>query len=455
MEQPKNPGQGESGIDRFRVPMNFPWLMGVYLGVNAIPDAYAVVDGPDCALYKAHFIHGRHDWNSTLLDVGGHHRIAFTNVCARGVVKDHDDIVARHLLALDALPGAGLVLATALPMCSVTGTDYGRIIRDHRAQLHKPALEVRPSSLLGDWLDGYEAVLGALARGLEPGRVRKRRDSVVLVGYLMDRNEADHLGNLAELRRMLGALGLDLVSVWLGGEPVASLRRAAEAELVVSLPYGRRAARALARATGARLVEADLPFGLPRTASFVRRLAKAVGRTERAEAFLDGELKRVVPRLRQALPQLFLHRRAAFVGDPYLLEGFCDIADDCGMTMTGAIVTGRAGHGGGREGLQVLHEPPEEGAAALRVLDDAELVVGSRATRGLLAEAGPPPRHPAWVEFGFPSYEHHALLERPFLGCNGVLALVERMADCLFRRGGSHRWTSRAISETRSQRTRG
>ncbi len=421
-------------IDRFQYPMNFPWLMGVYLGVNAIPDAYALVDGPDCTLYKAHFIHGRHDWNSTLLDVNGRHRIAFTNVCARGVVKDHDDIVARYLRALDALPEAGLLFATALPMCSITGADYGRIIRNHRSILRKTAIAVLPGSLLGDWLDGYESVLLALARGLGLRRGRKRRGTAAVVGYLMDRNEADHLANLSEIRRMLAAIGLDLVSVWLGGEPAESLRRAGEAEFVISLPYGRRAARTLARATGARLIEADLPFGLPKTGSFVRRVAKASGRSREAESFLAAELGRVVPRLQWILPHLFLHRRVAFVGDPHLLDGFCDIADDCGMTLTGAIVTGRAAHGGGREGLTVLHEPPGEAAEVLRLLESAEIIVGSRAWRSMLATAGPHWTYSSLVEFGFPSYEHHALIERPFLGCNGVLALVERMADCLYRR---------------------
>jgi len=421
-------------LDRFRVPLSFPWLIGVYLGVNAIRDAYALVDGPDCTLYKAHYIHGRHDLNSTLLDVGGRHRIAFTNVCARGVVKEHDAIVARHLLALDALPESGLLLATALPMCSITGTDYGRIIRNVRARLHKTAIDVSPGSLLGDWLDGYESVLLALARGLDLPRGRRRPGTAAVVGYLMDRNEGDHLANLAELRRLLAAAGLELVSVWLDGGPAAGLRRAAEAEFVVSLPYGRRAARAVARRTGARLLEAELPFGLPATRAFVRRVAEATGRTREAEAFLDAELRRVVPRLQWVLPHLFLHRRVAFLGDPYLLAGFCDLADDCGMTLTGAVVTARAGHGGGRPGLAVVHEPPAEAAAMLRILEPADLIVGSRVWGSMLAVAGPHPLYPALVEFGFPSYEHHALLDRPFLGADGVLALVERMADCLYRR---------------------
>ena len=110
-------------------PVNFPSMLGVYLAVNAVPDAYVLVDGPDCSLYKAHFIHGRHDWESTLLRVDGRHRVAFTNVCARGVVMAHDDQLAAAVRRLDALPDCAAVLLTALPMCSITGVDYGRVGR--------------------------------------------------------------------------------------------------------------------------------------------------------------------------------------------------------------------------------------------------------------------------------------------------------------------------------------
>lgn len=217
-------------------PMNLPSLLGVYLAVNALPDAYILVDGPDCALYKSHFIHGRHDLNSTLLRISGRHRVAFTNVCARGVVKEHDEIIRRQILTLDGLAESGLTLVTALPMCSITGVDYGRVIRSLGGRLGKPAVDIPPDSLTGDWLDGYAQTLSALVRGLGFTRGRRRKGSAAVIGYLMDRNEADHLGNLAELRRMLAALSLRMDCVWLGGQKALDLRRAQEAEFIISLP---------------------------------------------------------------------------------------------------------------------------------------------------------------------------------------------------------------------------
>ncbi|MBI4678968.1 MAG: hypothetical protein HY748_15425 [Elusimicrobia bacterium] len=407
-------------------PANFPTLLGVYLAVNAIRDAYILVDGPDCTLYKAHFIHGRHDLNSTLLSITGRHRVLFTNVCSRGVVKEHDAVLKRHLLTLDGLEESGLLLVTALPMCSITGVDYGRVIRSLKGKLSKPAVDIPPDSLAGDWLDGYGQALASLARGLGASKGRGRKDRVALVGYLMDRNEADHLANLAELRRMLGALKLDLVSVWLDGGPASALKAVEEAEVIVSLPHGRAAARRLAEATGAGLVETRLPFGLPSTSAFLREVGSATGRKAEAEAFIEEELSRIIPRLKWIVPHLFLGRKAAFMGDPHLLDGFLDIAEDLGLEVEGAIVRGRRAHGGGREGIAVLHEPPVSSSEVERLMRaPKDLFVTCWCEREWPRLAG------RVMEFGFPSYRHHALYERPFLGFNGFLGFVERMADAL------------------------
>lgn len=411
---------------QFSTPMNYPTLMGVYLAVNALKDAYVLVDGPDCAFYKAHFIHGRHDLNSTLLRISGRHRVAFTNVCSRGVVKEHDDIIGRELQALDGLEESGLVLVTALPMCSITGVDYGRVIRLRAASLAKPAVDIPPESLVGDWLDGYEQTLNALAKGiaLEPGR--RRPGTAAIVGYLMDRNESDHHANIAELKRLLGGLGLETASVWLSGQSCAELSRVEEADMIVSLPYGRAAARRLAQRTGARLVETELPFGLPKTQRFLRDIGAAAGKPNEAEAFIDAELSRAVPRLKWIIPQYFLGRRAGYMGDPHLLGGFRDIADDLGLTLEGAIVRGRAAHG--QAGPGVLHEPPAMSDEVRGFMDrPLDLFVST-----WCEHEWPHLKFPT-MEFGFPSYRHHALSDRPFLGFNGFLAFVERMADELTR----------------------
>ena len=404
-------------------PFNFPSMLGVYLAVNAISDVYVLVDGPDCALYKAHFIHGRHDLESTLLRIDGRHRVCFTNVCSRAVVKQHDEILADAVLRLDALPDCAAVLLTALPMCSITGVDYGRVTSSLTSGLKGAAFDVPPGSLTGDWLDGYAATLAALAKAVDLPSGKTRPGAVAVVGHLMDRNEADRRADVRELERLVAGLGLECVSVWLSGRPYAELGRAAEAEIVVSLPYARGAARAVAKRVGARLVEAPLPFGLTMTAAFVRSLGAAAGRSSRAEDFISRELARVLPRFRWIFPHLFLGRRVAFAGDPHLLAGFLDVAADAGLKVTSAVLTARRAHGGEVDGLRVEHEPPVGDALFQRLCGDADLLVSCHCDFAR--------RFTPVMEMGFPSYRHHAFFERPTLGFEGFSGFVDRLAGAL------------------------
>ncbi|MBI5211210.1 MAG: hypothetical protein HY927_14655 [Elusimicrobia bacterium] len=410
---------------------NFPSLMGAYLAVNAIADAYVLVDGPDCSLYKAHFIHGRHDLCSTLLDINGRHRVCFTNVCAQSVTKDHNELILRRLRLLDEIGLPGIILLTSLPGCSITGIDYDHLLRGAQPFMTRPALAIPPTSLAGDWLDGYGMTLRAIARAIDLQGGKPKPTNVALVGYMRDRGEGDHRANLRELRRLLKALGLDVVSVWLDGGPYAELGRVKDAGVIVSLPYGREAARELAERTGAKLVEASMPFGLQATNGWLRLIAEETGRQKEAEALIREETAVVFKRLQWIIPYSFLHKKVSYIGDPYLLEGFAGISEDLGMRLREAFVMSREGREGfplQGEGFTTTCEPDVYHPAVDKFLMyPPDLLVSNtnEITRVL--------RTPSLqvVELGYPSYYFHALYEMPYLGFAGFVAFVQRMADTL------------------------
>jgi len=409
--------------------MNFPSLLGAYLAINAIPDAYILVDGPDCALYKAHFIFGRHDLRSTLLNIEGRHRVCFTNVCAQSVTHDHSELIVRRLRMLNELDEAKLILLTSLPGCSITGLDYDHLVRSVLPLIKKDALAIPPTSLIGDWLDGYAVTMRAFAKYADLSGGKPDPGKAAIVGYFMDRNEGDHIGNIRELKRLLAALGLETVSVWFGGEPYESLKRARDAGIVVSLPYGRDAAAEVARKTGARLVEAPLPFGMKATELFLRQVAAATGRTKEAEAFIAREKKEILERLEWIVPYLFLHREATFLGDPHLMEGFVDICEDLGVAVRRCFLTAREGHVTPRpDGPPALFEPDIYNQAVQEFIQHpSEIVVSNTNEITRIIRWG----ETVILELGFPSYFHHALSDRPFLGFSGFLAFTERLADFL------------------------
>ncbi len=421
--------------EQFSTPYRIPFQLGLFMAINAISDLYGIIDGPDCLYRKAEWIHGRHDLRSTLLDAIGEHRIVPTLVNSEAVVTSDGREVARRIRRVARLRGVGAAVICSMPHVTIIGTQYDRLIADLQPEVPFPLLEVNGRSLDGDWVDGYADTLEALANTIALDGRAPDEDAVAVIGYLMDRGEEDHRGNIRELERMVAALDLDLRSVWLSGSPYRALARAGSARTLLALPYGQAAARALARRTGARVVDVPVPLGLGATRTLLRALARATGRVEAAERFINAEHARLIPRLEWVIPHYFAGRRIAFAGDPAMFAGFHELATEIGMIVEFMCASARA-----REELappadgytSVLHAPPE--ATLRRVLEDS-----SRAGLDLLvcdslamdcARQG----ETEVLNFGFPCFERHALSDSPFLGFNGWMWLLGAMTNEMIRR---------------------
>lgn len=420
-----------------------PYLHGALLAVNAVDDLYFLGDGPDCMRAKAEHIAGRHDLFSSLLSCTGDHRVQYTGVNVFNIASDSEGALADALRRMASWPACAALLLGSMPMCTVAGTDYERILREMSGAVDKPAFLVPPrTGLSGDWLDGYAAVLDAVARGIDLGVPRPEDGAVALVGHLMARTEGDERGNVAELERLVRALRLEPVSVWLSGRPYAHLREARRASAVISLPHGRRAAAVLARRLGARLVETELPFGLPAARRFVESLGRELGRLTEASALVRAELDDAAPRLQWTVSHAFLGRRFVFVGDPHHGAAFAEMIEELGGEMSGMILMGAARHlpESLRTAVQsrphaafepAIHEVSREWFGLAH--DRADLLVTN--TMGL-EHIGP---RTAWMEFGYPSDHTHVLGDEPFLGFRGAVSFLSRTANEVAR-GLCQRW---------------
>lgn len=426
--------------------VTFTFMVGVYLATNAIKDAYTLVEGPDCTHMKTQYVQGNHDWLSTLTSVSGHHRIANTALHPVQMTRSREQAIDATLRKIAAHPAVGGVLMTSMPMAVITGADYERLCRGVQAATGRTVIHVPGKSLSGDWIDGYGEVLTSLARQLDLSKGTPDPRKVGIVGYLHDRNEGDHRANVRELRRILAALDLEPVSIWLEGQRFDQLRDIRDAGTILSFPYGRKAATWLARRTGARLVSCDLPFGLEATEHFVRQLGQAFAREAAAEAFIDRELQAIVPSLEFLIPYVFQNRRAGFVGDPHLARGFAQTAALLGMDLDFAVVTNPRPQLAGLDrvlapAVRLLVYPRLNAMLALmrsRIQDHRlALLVSNSAGVGMVAQDGL-----ATVEFGFPSFHAHALGDRPFLGFAGVLPFIDSLANALRMAEVSH-WTNR------------
>lgn len=417
--------------------VTYPYSVGAILAVNAIRDAYLLLDAPTCALWRPGQVCGGHDLMSTLWEPSGVHRVQVSCTTTEKLIKGNQVELAEKLRRMSAVPGCGAVLALGFPMATISGVPYETIWRNLTPAPEVPFYKIRGGATSADWLDGYAETLAALARGVELSQVPRQPEKVALVGYLWDRNEWDHVANLAEVRRMLGALGLELCSVWLDGGRASELPKVAEAGSILSLPYGREAAALLAERTGARLVECDLPLGLEGSADFVVQVGRELGRERQAESFIEAELTRFVPRLERAVSEHFAGIPVGFVGDPYLLGPMSRMVNDLGARMVLGVGLGRRSR---REEVRMPSSTPEfrsEWGLALGEVEELDLWLraqgGVACLLGSIPEAlrhlflRPMPLRP--VEVGFPSETSHALHERPFLGFQGAVCLAGRMLD--------------------------
>ncbi|MDH5492921.1 MAG: nitrogenase component 1, partial [Myxococcales bacterium] len=327
--------------ERFTRPLRLPYQLGLLLAVNAIPDAYCAIDGPDCVYRKSEWIFGMHDLRSTLLDVHGRHRIAPTLLNSDALIRSGGEELGQRLRAISANPAARLILINAMPHVQIIGTDYATLIDALSEEIPIPILQVPNRALEGDWLDAFADTLRVLAEELPLGEPRQQADAVAIVGHLWDRGEEDCAANVAELERMVRALDLEPVSTWLSGRPTSHLARASEASWIVGLPHAEDAAARLAARIGATHVPLPLPFGLEASQAFSRGLGEATGRGLQAERFCARELRRIIPRFERAVPRYLVGKRVAFCGDPHLFDGFYALATELGMEIALLASTAR------------------------------------------------------------------------------------------------------------------
>jgi hypothetical protein len=415
-----------------RVALGFP--VGVFLAANAIHDAHLLIDAPDAARARVRYVAGNHDCSSTLTSGAGAGRVTTTGTHADA---DGPQRQAALVAALERVAAAapGLVLVTAVPAVPEASVDHGGPARAVGAPGGPLVAGVRDVARDGDWLDGYAESLTAIAHVLDLAGARPQPDAVAVVGYLMDRNEGDHRGNLRELERLLARLGLRVASTWLSGGGVAELARVGEASAIVSLPYGRAAARLLGVRLGVPVIEVDVPFGLDGTARWLRAVGEGTGRGERAAAVAEEELARVVPLVDWTVPHHFLHRSMAFVGDPHLALACEEAAVELGMTVARHFVLSGPPHVTrllARCGAERVVVDPKRTTLDR---DVAALVEGGRCQLLVACSLGLPagPMPVAMVELGFPSYFTHALTDRPFLCFRGFVGFVERAINELRR----------------------
>ena len=191
--------------------LTIPFTGGLYLAVNGIKGSRLIMDGPTCAFYKAEFIQGNHQIVADLQRHASPHRIIHSELDVHSVIVADEALVTSKFDAALSDPETEILFFSAMSFAVIIGRDLERIMGVNTSRPEVPRVLVRPAQLGGDWIGGYGDTLAAIARTIElggrGGDKGRGGDRVGIVGNLFLRHEGDGFADVAELERMVAALG--------------------------------------------------------------------------------------------------------------------------------------------------------------------------------------------------------------------------------------------------------
>ncbi len=423
---------------RTHLPLTPTFLDGLLLLTNAVPDSSLVIDCANCGSDKFAMVGSQHDMMSSLSHGDRKLRVRFSDLKANDMIMGTERRVRATVIDLMKTKNPSLVFLVQSSAVQLIGTDAERLADDLETELKLAIAVVPPQPMSGDFSDGFAAALEVMARKLPLPAASPSPQRVGLIGHLFERFEADELANVAELRRMIEALGFEPGSVWLDGKLTRELVDVSRDGHLLALSGGKRAASALAARTGADVCELEVPIGLDGTVRFLHGLGQSLGVADRVDAVVSRELDVIVPRLEKAVRRSFMHRNVAVVAPPGEAVSLAAYLAELGMAVKLVVVLARRDAATQRVrdelaaagiGAKIIGDPSfplvEDAFRALREAGSLDLIVGSGAAR----DAAKPYRIP-YVEFMHPCYVRHALFDAPWLGFRGALWL----ADAMFNR---------------------
>jgi len=120
---------------------------------------------------------------------------------------------------------------------------------------------------------------------------------------------------------MLGALGLEVTSIWLDGGPWSDLAKVRDASAILSLPMGVRP-RASWRIACTWNSWSWTAFRHRRQRTVDGSSRRRVLRERAARRFLGAARESAYRDISRVVQTVFLHKRVAFFGDPHLGQQF-------------------------------------------------------------------------------------------------------------------------------------
>jgi len=246
-----------------RIPRGTCKLFGAVKALGTIKNSAILVHGPKGCVYHINYILGMRgdrpsEIYSTCLDerdviFGAEEKL-------RGAIEDLDRTLRPELIFVLSCCASGII-----------GEDTDSAVRNAKTSCRLIAISA--GGFEGDFRDGYSDTLRQLVQDLVRKTTTAEPRTVNLIGML--RAGPD----LAELRRILGMIGVKVNAVLTADAAREEIERAGAAALniVVCEPSGKEAAELLQATCGTPYIIEEIPIGYRSTTRFLERVAENLG----------------------------------------------------------------------------------------------------------------------------------------------------------------------------------
>ncbi|MDR3209079.1 MAG: hypothetical protein LBT36_00420 [Oscillospiraceae bacterium] len=211
-----------------------------------------------------------------------------SNIAENNIVFGGEDRLAEQIEnTLTAMDGDLFVVITGCQV-EIIGDDAVSVARRFAEQ---NVIGVSTPGFLGNTLRGYDAVMTALIDGVIAPSAVKDPLTVNILGVVPG-HDVFFKGNLDEIKRLLGLLGVRANTFFGTGEDVAAIRGYGTASLsvVLSPKTGIAPAERLAETHGIPWIASEIPIGPTGTENFLRELGAALGLVPaKVEAVIQSE----------------------------------------------------------------------------------------------------------------------------------------------------------------------
>lgn len=422
-------------------------LAGAICAIEGIREAVALINGPiGCKLFASSFI-DLQDPEGLSFDPKRHAslkhffqpRVPCTYLMEEDVIFGSENRLLETLKKIHDEESPGLIGIVNSCTLGLIGDDIAAAIKE-MPQAGASTILVESSGFTGGMAEGFQQAVKIMVHRLMKPPTRKNPRSINIVGLSI--GQYNWYNDLYELKRMLQQVGIEINTVLTAGASLADLVRAPEANLNVVLydEYGGMIAREMEEAYDLPYLAGHLPpYGMQNTQEWLRAISTLLGVS--VDWFIEDENRRIREKVIPRLSRISMVRRIKGLSVAILAEGSVALSlasflyDYLGLEP---VFLGLKTFSAGVERLVkgflqttnlnplILTNYDLYDVQQALTETEPELILGSSLEKGLHP-------HTPFINISYPVWDKVILTERPFLGYQGVLTLLEELLNAILK----------------------